>query len=631
MPGLMGVVSRSGPIGSGGPIERMASCMRRVRSDSTGVVTQERLGVSCGWVCAKGSFSDCMPLWNEVRNICLIFWGEEYADQAEMHQLQALGHRFAAGNGSYLVHQYEQHGLAFLTRLNGGFSGLVIDLREDKAVLFNDRYGLGRIYFHENENGFYFSSEAKALLKVLPELRRLDLRGLGEFFSCGCVLQNRTLFSGLGLLPPGSAWTFGRDARVRKQTYFNTADWAEQAPLLAADYYERLKETWRRILPRYLRGKDKVAMSLTGGVDSRMILAWAGRPAGTLPCYTFGGRYRECADVKIAREVAQICGQPHQVIPVGEEFLSRYPALAEQTVYLSDGTMDVAGTIDLYVQEKARDIAPVRVMGTNGGEILRSLVAFKPMPLRQDLLAPEVQEFCRTAARTYREELRGHRLTFTAFKQAPWYMGSKFVVERSGVALRMPYFDNDLVRLVYQAPPELRNRNALSLRLIADGNPALEKLGTDRGVALDGVGGLWSPRKLLQEFLFKAEYAYDYGMPQWLARLDHSLAPLRLERLFLGRHKFHHFRVFYRDELSDYVRAVLLDSHSLAQPYLCSTAVKDTVKGHLSGSRNFTLEIHKLLTIELVLRLLTSDGGTVSRVTESVGASDKRAAQGVLR
>ena len=60
-----------------------------------------------------------------------------------------------------------------------------------------------------------------------------------------------------------------------------------------------------------------------------------------------------------------------------------------------------------------------------------------------------------------------------------------------------------------------------------------------------------------QEFTFKAEYAYDYGMPQWLARLDHVFAPLRLEKLFLGRHKVAHFRVWYRDELSHYLKEIL--------------------------------------------------------------------------
>jgi asparagine synthase (glutamine-hydrolysing) len=93
-------------------------------------------------------------------------------------------------------------------------------------------------------------------------------------------------------------------------------------------------------------------------------------------------------------------------------------------------------------------------------------------------------------------------------------------------------------------------------------------------------------------------------MPQWLARIDHTLAPLRLERLFLGRHKFAHYRVWYRDSLSDYVRETLLDSRSLSRPYLERARVKTIVDGHLSGTRNYTTEINKLLTLELIHRLL---------------------------
>ena len=60
-------------------------------------------------------------------------------------------------------------GRGFLERLNGWFSGILVDLREQKLVLFNDRYGVNRIYYHEDAHRFYFSSEAKSLLKMLPE------------------------------------------------------------------------------------------------------------------------------------------------------------------------------------------------------------------------------------------------------------------------------------------------------------------------------------------------------------------------------------------------------------------------------------------------------------------------------
>ena len=48
----------------------------------------------------------------------------------------------------------------FFESLNGLFSGLLIDLRKNKAFLFNDRYGFDRLYFHESGDELYFASEA---------------------------------------------------------------------------------------------------------------------------------------------------------------------------------------------------------------------------------------------------------------------------------------------------------------------------------------------------------------------------------------------------------------------------------------------------------------------------------------
>ena len=141
------------------------------------------------------------------------------------------------------------------------------------------------------------------------------------------------------------------------------------------------------------------------------------------------------------------------------------------------------------------------------------------------------------------------------------------------------------------------------LRLIAEGNPALEAVGTDRGLAFRSIPAVMHVRHIVQQFTFKAEYAYDYGMPQWLARIDHFLAPLHLESLFLGRHKFHHFRVYYRDALAGYVKEILLDPRSRGRAYVNGDFLETMVNGHLGGYRNYTTAIHKLLTCELIHRL----------------------------
>jgi len=210
----------------------------------------------------------------------------------------------------------------------------------------------------------------------------------------------------------------------------------------------------------------------------------------------------------------------------------------------------------------------------------------------------------RGAEATYGRERQGYDLSFIAFKQVPWHHYSRFAVEQSQLTPRSPYLDNDLVALMYRAPPDQVLSREPSLRLIAEGDPRLARIPTDRGL-------LYHPnpmptwfRHFVQEFTAKAEYAYDYGMPQWLAGIDHKLAPLHLERLFLGRHKFYHFRVWYRDQLSQYLKDILLDSCSRNRPYINGQVLEEMVNSHIEGKRNYTSEIHRVLTAELLQRQL---------------------------
>ena len=499
---------------------------------------------------------------------------------------------------------YEAQGVGFLRKLNGWVSGLLIDLRQNIAILFNDRYGLNRIYWRQTDRGLYFSSEAKALLAVFPDSRRLDDDAVAEMFSVGCVLQDRTLFPGLALLPPASQWTVDAGGEIDRQRYFTPAEWEAQTTLDEESFYAELKDSFAGLLPRYFRGPERVGMSLTGGLDGRMVMAWARQANQALPCYSFGGIYRDCADVRIARQVAEHCGQPHTTIGVGQEFLRQFEVLAPRSVYLSDGTMDVSGAVELYVNRLARDIAPIRMTGNYGSEVVRANVAFRPRSWPRDLFEPEFFARIEQAAETYRLERNVPDLTFVAFKQVPWHHYARLSVEQSQLTLRSPFLDNDLVALMYRAPVALRSSTDLSLRLIHDGDADLARMPTDRGLVYGRhtIGN--RTRNLLQEFTAKAEYAYDYGMPQWLAKVDRVLAPFALERLFLGRHKFYHFRTWYRHQLAPYVQQVLLDPRTLGRSYLRPDKLRRMVSDHVAGRGNHTLEIHRALTLELTHREL---------------------------
>lgn len=598
MPGIVGLITNLPRATAESQLLKMVESLCHEPFYTSGTWIDAAQGVYVGWVARQGSFADCMPLRNESGDVTLTFSGEEFPEPSIVTTLRQRGHAVVPDGSSYLVHRYEEEP-DFPKGLNGRFHGLLADRANGKVILFNDRFGLQRVYYHEAKDAFYFAAEAKAILRVRSELRTTDPRGLGEFIVCGCVLENRTLFPGIYVLPPGSAWLFRKGVLEKKAAYFEPREWEELETLKPEEYYARLRDAFVSSLPRYFDGHERVGVSLTGGLDTRIIMAWRKAPPGSLPCYTFGSMYRDNQDVKLARKVAKICGQSHHVITTGKEFLSRFPHYAERSIYLSDACVDLSRSPDLYVNEKVREIAPVRIVGTYGSEMLLHAVMFKPEQPAAGLFPPEFSPQLHAAGETYDSIRRIHPVTFVAFRQSPWHHYGVLGLEQTQVAVRSPYLDNDVVRAVYQAPGSVVINEEGRLRLIRDGNPALAELRTDRGIG--GRNSIIIHGCL--EFLFKAEYAYDMGMPQWVAQLDHWFAPLHLERLWLGRHKVFHFRVWYRDQLANYVREMLLDQRSLARPYLRPEAVQTIVNGHLKGNRNYTTEIHRLITLELTHRL----------------------------
>jgi asparagine synthase (glutamine-hydrolysing) len=188
---------------------------------------------------------------------------------------------------------------------------LDIDVAQRRVTLFNDRYGLARVYVHEAADRTWFASEAKALLAVLPHLRKLDPsspRRIPDLRLCAREPHFVSVASGSC---PGDALGIHRRPRAPPRRYFD-AKVVGRSSEARPGRVLRAAQGHLRAHPAEVRFRRRpVGVSLTGGVDSRMVMAWARAPRGSLRTYTFGGMYRDCTDVSIARRVAKLSGQEH--------------------------------------------------------------------------------------------------------------------------------------------------------------------------------------------------------------------------------------------------------------------------------------------------------------------------------
>jgi asparagine synthase (glutamine-hydrolysing) len=362
------------------------------------------------------------------------------------------------------------------------------------------------------------------------------------------------------------------------------------------------------VVPRYFRAKQPIAMSLTSGLDTRSIMSCISAGPGELPCFTFTGIKRDTLDVRIAQKVATACHQTHQVLRLDEKFLADFPKLAERTIYITDGYLDVCGTYDIYYNELARHIAPIRMTGKFGSEILGSLSMLKnTIRYNEELFHHDFKKYIDEAVRTFNDIKKGHKLSFAVFSETPWYQYGRLAMEMSKLTVRTPYMDNDLIKLMYQAPPQTRASKEIRFRLIEDGNPELSKIMTDRGNLGEYNYLISTCAQMFYYSLFKAEYIYLYQLPYWMPKLDKVFSSILLEKLLVGRYQLSHYRKWFQKPLSNYMREILLDGRTARRPYFNKEFIEKMVSLHSQGKYNYLNEINKTISVELIHRHLIEE------------------------
>jgi len=600
MPGITGIICQRPLEEAERDLARMVAAMRHESDYRSGQYVSRELGLYVGWMCRPSTSADCVPVISRNKDVVLIFYGENYLSDHSPSGTATAPSVGEPGDTHYLLGLYEEIGEDFVRHLNGWFCGIVADLRKRKIILFNDRYGMSRLYVYQGKEAVLFGSEAKSLLKVRAELRAIDPEGLAQILRFDCVMGNKSLFKNVALLPGGSLWSFDNQRSVKKRRYFDFKEWEQQDALAANEFYEKFALAVNRIVPTYAGGFKRVALSLTAGLDTRAVMASLHLHDHSFPCYTFGGVWGETFDIAIARKLAAIYNQPYQAIKINRDFFSDFAGLAEKSVYISDGTHHAFGAHNVYFNRIARRIAPVRITGKYGSEIVRGKKINLGSQCPINALSSDLRPFLQTLPPASQVHGLKHPLSRMVAEIIPWYFSGTLAVEQSQLTIRTPYMDNDLINLMFRAPHTLRGTAELQARYINDYSPALSQIATDMGALGTNGPVITSVLHTIHLLLTKVEYIYLYTIPHRLTRIDQWLRSWHPENLISGRHKYEWYRIWAATHLGSFIRETLLDSQADYTRYFDYRALSKMVKRHTAGTHNYVNEINKALTIELV-------------------------------
>ena len=256
-----------------GELEAMISRLHHRGPDGRGVYAEGPAGLAHARLSIIDLEGGAQPIHNEDRSVWVVFNGEIFNYLELRAELEAQGHRFYTHSDTeVIVHLYEQHGDAFVSRLNGQFAMALWDARAERLLLARDRTGIRPLFYAYAGGRLVYASEAKALFACPEVPRRLDVQALGETFTYWSPLSPRSAFDGVLSLPPGHVMTVDAQGS-HVQRYW---DWTfPAAPLAHArseqDCADELRELLIDAVRLQLRADVPVGAYLSGGLDSSII------------------------------------------------------------------------------------------------------------------------------------------------------------------------------------------------------------------------------------------------------------------------------------------------------------------------------------------------------------------------
>ncbi len=597
-------------------VRQMCDAIVHRGPDDEGLLAARNVGLGMRRLSIIDLSGGHQPIFNEDRSVWIVFNGEIYNFPELRPELEARGHRFTTNTDTEtIVHLYEDMGADCVQKLRGMFAFALWDERRQSLLIARDRLGKKPLHYALHNGKLYFASEIKSILTVAPELAEVNRAALMQYMYLGYVPDPATAFLNIHKLPPGHLLEFQHgDIRVRK--YWDLPQYGTYQPKSEEELLEEMERRLAEATRIRLISDVPLGALLSGGTDSSTVVALMAR-ASSKPVKTFaiGFRQADFDESQYARLVAQKFATEHHELVLEPDVVA---SLEKLTSSLEEPFSDPSILPTYFVSCLARQHVTVALSGDGGDELFAGYTRYGIQQRRQaSAMVPQ------SLWRFYRDRLfpllpkgmRGRQLSYNL--SLPWrerYADEVCLIpafERD-MPLLSPEFratiaesgdPQDILLNLFNAAPA---DDPISQMLYVDTKTYLvEDILTkvDRMSMLTSLevrvpildhtfvewvtslGPEWKMRGGQQKYIFR-KLAERVGVPK-----DVLYRPKRGFALPLIH--------WTRNEMKDMILSVLLDTRTLQRGYLDPDGVRHLVDEHMSGKRNHSGRVWRLLLFEL--------------------------------
>jgi len=324
----------AGQISLGGVL-RKASLINMLRllhhrgPDGSGLYLDDKVNLGMRRLSIIDLVGGGQPLYNENKSVIVVGNGEIYNYVELRKKLEDNRHNFRTKSDiETIVHLYEEYGEKAWSKLRGMFAFALYDKRDGgKVYLVRDRFGEKPLYYHQNQNVLFFSSELRSLLSVMGDIC-LDMESVEQFSRYYYVIEPKTIVSGVKKLDAGSFLTINfTEGKIENKKYWFPDD---IIPSKGKNTTRSIRNVLEESCMLTLRADVQVGLALSGGIDSSAILALsAPHYKDALVAFSVGYKGRPPTDERAqAEKLARSYGVSYYETEIDdEEIVGDFPQL----------------------------------------------------------------------------------------------------------------------------------------------------------------------------------------------------------------------------------------------------------------------------------------------------------------
>lgn len=615
-------------------LQAMCASLTHRGPDDAGFYLAPGVGLGMRRLAIIDIASGHQPISNEDQSAWVILNGEIYNYEALRQTLTEAGHTLkTASDTETIVHLYEDHGLDFVHHLRGMFGLALWDATRRRLVLARDRIGEKPLYYAWNGHCLLFGSEIKAILQA-RRARTTDPQAVCDYLAAGYLGGSRTFYNGISKLPPGHLLVH-EGGQIQISRYWRPTLGSARA-LSFDDATEELNSRLNDTVRLCLKSDVEVGALLSGGIDSSLIVALMRAAGARVKTFSVGyeGSATGFNELHHARRAASLLDTEHHELILGP--YSSVQLLPRVLWHYDEPNAEPTSILVYLLCEFTRKHVKVALSGTAGDELffgypryvgIRLLAYYRWLPriIRERLVEsvvskwPEATDGNRFAKRAKRfiigsnqspahaylgwvsllhKDLREHLLAdhlksavddprgdrflrdFLLGAEPPSLLGRAAVLDLEGylpeyqltymdrmsmahgLEVRAPFCDHELVDYVVSLPESYR----------------LKVLRTKH--ILKAVARSWIPSDISE----RSKVGFDSPIGQW-----------------------------FKDELRVFLTTFLARDEVARSGLLNPASVEALIAEHLSGRRDYSLQLWSLVTLEAWYRMYIENGITDGR------------------